>query len=140
MEAARPPSIVMKMDIEGSELVVLERMHSVNVLCQLSMVTFEYHLRVNYSASPALFDTMIAGMDPHVRATILKQRTKHKGLVRLLEGYALKQSRRHDGAGGEGTANRKGTVEATATCATRFDPHDDESYLYLRDTPLGQWL
>jgi hypothetical protein len=39
----RPPSVAMKMDIEGAELVVLEHMRNIGVLCELRIISFEYH-------------------------------------------------------------------------------------------------
>ena len=40
---APPPSIVMKLDVEGDEIAVLESMLVAGTLCHLSLVTWEYH-------------------------------------------------------------------------------------------------
>ena len=39
----RPPSIAMKLDVEGAELIVLERLRALGVLCNFSVITYEYH-------------------------------------------------------------------------------------------------
>ena len=48
----------MKIDVEGDELVVLERMRSLGVLCNLSLVTYELHTQARaqaiYTARPQI--------------------------------------------------------------------------------------
>ena len=38
-----PPSLIMKMDIEGAEFGVLSRMLTLGILCQLSAIAIEFH-------------------------------------------------------------------------------------------------
>ena len=39
----RRPAIILKLDVEGAELHVLERMRELGALCELSLITCELH-------------------------------------------------------------------------------------------------
>ena len=41
--SATRPAIIMKMDVEGDELPILQRMLDLGVLCDIDLVTWEYH-------------------------------------------------------------------------------------------------
>jgi len=149
----RPPAILMKLDVEGAELVVLERMRTLGVLCDVNFISFEYHPKRlypedgvkdpnSYAAHRDLFDLMAAGMQQkedrgigiwqkHLRKWVFPATRFH-----WEERIRAVMHERHV------VAPRSVPVQADVRhqrCSTRFAARDDESYPKLPDVPGAEW-
>ena len=126
----RPPSIAMKMDIEGGELVVLERMRALDVLCQLSVISLEYHPSKlyadgtndpnTYAAHSEIFDAIHDGVRiPHTDLGA-KAGQRWGRLTKIMEERQAS------------VARRRGSKKAFCP-NTRFINNDYEGYPQARD-------
>ena len=125
---APPPAVIMKVDVEGDELVLFERLLSRGVLCDINVITYEYHEYLqgrvrspsfpsftvdgqSYEAHEALWDVLLSHQQPG-------DEDPHKEVV-----FARLRST---------WAKRNRTKEATSwtRCPrTRFVARDEEEYL-----------
>ena len=140
----RIPSIMMKLDVEGAEIVILERMLSLGVLCEhLNTLVWEFHpkylynqleLANAYEQYQRLFDIILTnsaemtGLHP---GAVRKRRTlTNFNHTRLKDVHA----------------HRMGALHASETrlqrrmqCNTSFFLQDDETYLLAKDVDHSRW-
>lgn len=145
VQEVRPPSLLMKLDAEGAELVVLERMRRLGVLCEFGVINIEYHPHRlypeggadpdSYASHPELFDLIYHGANSSFdRGHELGSSARHGRWYPLMEKVMAQRrdstSRAHD------TAEHRRAVRA---CRTRFSFHDDESYMLVHDVNGAAW-
>ena len=153
----RPPSVVMKLDVEGSEIQVLERMRSRGVLCgEVDLITCELHSTafewprpaepnstapydLAYKRYPRLIDAMRAGTKdsdealPHLVRSIFWARANATSATHTS----------HESARGAPPVQQHAHTHHHKTaedkCATHFLWADDESYRLVADVPRAEW-
>ena len=161
----RPPSIIMKLDVEGAELDVLERMRTLNVLCEVDVITCELHSSALdwskagdrtpyesvYERYPSLFDLIEERSSmPTFSSTTLEQRRKRAPgatvvgpafpdlLQKIFQGRinVTTKGRRRLARAHE---NKASGSEVASSCRTEFKWADDESYLLVEDMIRRPW-
>ena len=151
----RPPAIVMKLDCEGAELVVLERMLHLCVLCAINFINLEYHpTRLypedgvaqpnSYAAHRAVFDLIARGardsVDRGHPPLGLGKEHQHWKLSPL---YKVMEERRLMRKSSPGTPSDSEAAHCRTRCgqnsSTRFSLFDDESYPLTPDLKGGSW-
>jgi FkbM family methyltransferase len=133
-DGAKPPAILMKLDIEGDELTVLESMLQAKVLCAINLITWEYHdyllrdTEKRYAKHKALWDFIFErqALDDEDEYS----RPRHAALRK--ERAAVQTTK------GNGQAQRGGMGDNCS--ATRFVAKDDEGYLLTPDVPVPPWM
>lgn len=137
----KPPSIIIKIDVEGAELVILERMLALGILCKhINTIVWEFHpsylynqLRIAnaYERHEQLFDVILAnsfemvGLHPGAVTRRLRQRTfRHSRLQAVEEQKKAAAS----------TSKSQGMH-----CTTSFFLQDDETYLLAKDANRSRW-
>ena len=158
---ARMPAIVMKLDCEGAELVVLERMRSLCVLCELSMITLEYHPdRLypekgvenpnSYLAHPEVFDLLHNGTHGdygyHTKdlQKVMQERRQHRKSLKIvtapLKGeQACKASRGKTASITSGLSGHSNCHAGARTKGPQFMLKDDEQFNLTPDIPGAKW-
>ena len=142
----REPAIIMKLDVEGAELAVLERMRVLGVLCKLDTVVWEFHPNYwrSYSSHPqesnvyerypSLFDVVLArsylmqGLHPGVERRQVKDQFKSASRLKDVD-----RQRR------EALKTSQGTRPTPPQCNASFFMQDDETYLNVQDVSPGRW-
>ena len=141
---ARPPAIVMKLDSEGAELLILERMLDLCVLCELNFISLEYHPKRlykedgvvdsnTYSAHPDVFDLLAAGLAASREAT----RNGDPLAKVMAERSAERATHRRPTSARMARCGRRQSTAAN-TCV-RFSARDDETYAWAPDISGGLW-
>lgn len=147
---ARPPAIVMKMDVEGGEYDALTRLASLNVLCQIDVLSLEVHnlgwARLNASSLDAPASARLATFQEAMWQT-------HEPLWRTFaaleppEGTGwgalqpfVERATRSRARGAPHQRHQQHDMRtASSGCRTRVFLRDDESYLLVPDVPRGEW-
>ena len=137
-DGAKPPAILMKLDIEGDELKVLENMLKLNVLCAINLITWEYHdyllpevekrsPRYTYAKHQALWDFILE-----------RQALEDEDEYSRPRNAAIREARAaFQKASGTAPVHRAVGRDCSAT---RFVAKDDEGYLLTPDVPAPPWL
>ena len=135
---------MMKLDVEGAELVILERMLSLGVLCEhLNTLVWEFHPKYlykqldianAYEQHQMLFDTILtnsAEMTGLHRGAVTKRRTlRDFNHTRLKYVHAQRMVALH------ASETRR---ERRMQCNTTFFLQDDETYLLAKDVDHNRW-
>ena len=140
----RKPSIIMKLDVEGAELVILERMLALGVLCEhLNTVVWELHpnylytqleIANAYERHKRLFDIILTnsfemiGLHPGA-ARWMKR-------LRKFNHLRLKPIAEQRMAGVNNSAKRNDAPQ----CKAYFFLQDDETYLLATDVNRSRWI
>ncbi|KAL1498630.1 hypothetical protein AB1Y20_013943 [Prymnesium parvum] len=123
---SQPPSIVMKLDVEGDELSIFESMIESRAICELDLVTWEIHAaqlaarEMRYERHAALWDWIFEHQRPEDEDDIQAPR-----LAQLRVEWERRRAR--------------GATRQFSSCRTRLVATDDESYLMVPDVPLRPW-
>ena len=119
------PAVLMKLDVEGDELELLQRMLDLDVLCHIDLITWEYH---DYLLPP-----------------LEKRYATHKALWNLIFEHQSStdedesSSARHLAIRNERASYPQDAATVRRKCRTRFIAKDDEGYLMVPDVPLRSW-
>ena len=124
----KPPAVLIKMDPEGAELDILDRMLEEGVLCDVDLITWELHpetanVRRWMRASnhgPRLFAALLNQTAPSDRTDDFHSPSR----------YLVSPSRRAHGAL---------DVRLPRGCKVRFVEKDDETYLLAREIAPRAW-
>ena len=146
-QLVRPPSIMMKLDCEGAELLVLERMLHLCVLCEMSFISFEYHpTRLypedgveapnSYAAHRDVFNLIARGARDSVDRGHPIIAPHHEG--RHWKSSALYKVMQERQASGNASTSRPELCSGRCH-STRFSLYDDESYPLTPDVRGGSW-
>jgi FkbM family methyltransferase len=124
--SAEKPAILMKLDIEGDELKVLERLLRLDLLCKIDLITWEFH--------------------DYLLPTVEKQFAAHARLWRFIIMHQREEDEdkfsrpRHISIRREYKVHEfMRDMQSYDTCKTRFVARDDEGYLMTPDVLLGRW-
>ena len=131
--SATPPSVVMKLDVEGDELVLLERFMAIQTLCSIDLITWELHKaqlpakELRFASHAQLWDFILPR-----QALADEEAIQRPRFAKLREEW----ERRRDSP-----APQSSTEQAShgAGCRTRFVARDDESYLMVPNVPRRAW-
>ena len=138
-----PPSVVMKMDVEGDELSLFERMLETRSICALDLVTWEIHKaqlsarEMSYRTHARLWGWVFEHERPEDEDELQAPR-----LAVLRAEWEARRGRKGRGAAGAGRSGGRassGTADGGTSCRTRLAATDDESYLMVPDVPRRAW-